>query len=682
MSDLKTLAVEKCRSSGLTDAQVKRLNLNRIMSKEEMKKLGLLGAGALVIPYWSPEGKPIAFCRYRYLERAEGFAGNAKKAQRYAQKPGTLNQVYLPPLLSKPWSAMLADPSVPVVITEGEFKAAKACAEGFPTVGLGGVRMFRAAKRDLPELLPGLQDIDWNGRDVTIMYDSDAATNPEVLKAELDLAKVLVARGAEVRIGALPPTKEGDKQGLDDFLVNEGAEALTTLLDSSDVLRFDEGTKLWALNEEVIFIRDQAVVVEVASGMRMKPSTFKESTFANRHYQEVTPLASGGTKNVTKPLAPRWLEWAARNEAPTILYSPGEPRITESRAWNTWSGWGVEPKKGDVSLWRWLLDLVFQDAKPESRVWFERWLAYPLQYPGTKLFTASVLWGRIHGTGKTLVGHSMMRIYGDNTLEIHDQELQSAFNGWAENKQFIVGDEVTGSDKREQANKLKGYITSPSISINVKFLPQYSVRDRINYLFTSNQPDAFFLEDTDRRFFIHEVTCSPATPERYRLYDRWYKGDGASALFHYLLHLDLGDFNPTGSAFETGAKKAMLTDSKSDVGMFCVALKEDPEGVLAQSSVITPRASKECPVFTPEQLLSSYNGGTENPGRVTANGLARELKRAGFRQVNEGSPVRTGAGLKRLYAVRDVEQWASASHSLVAAEWNKFFAQGANAKRF
>lgn len=28
----------------------------------------------------------------------------------------------------------------------------------------------------------------------------------------------------------------------------------------------------------------------------------------------------------------------------------------------------------------------------ESREWFEQWVAYPLQYPGSKLYSAVVLW--------------------------------------------------------------------------------------------------------------------------------------------------------------------------------------------------------------------------------------------------------------------------------------------------
>ena len=47
--------------------------------------------------------------------------------------------------------------------------------------------------------------------------------------------------------------------------------------------------------------------------------------------------------------------------------------------------------------------------------------------------------------------------------------------------------------------------------------------------------------------------------------------------------------------------------------------------------------------------------------RVTANGLARELRKAGFDQVNNRMPCRTFMGQVRLWLVRDIqdEMWGN-----------------------
>ncbi|MFZ0630231.1 MAG: hypothetical protein WA374_09135 [Acidobacteriaceae bacterium] len=37
-------------------------------------------------------------------------------------------------------------------------------------------------------------------------------------------------------------------------------------------------------------------------------------------------------------------------------------------------------------------------------------MAYPLQYPGTKLYSAVVLWTAQQGVGKSLLGYTMQQI--------------------------------------------------------------------------------------------------------------------------------------------------------------------------------------------------------------------------------------------------------------------------------
>src|ERR1044072_7309831 len=92
---------------------------------------------------------------------------------------------------------------------------------------------------------------------------------------------------------------------------------------------------------------------------------------------------------------------------------------------NVWPGWGCEPKKGDITLWKKLLDHLFTDADKEDRIWFERWLAYPLQHPGTKMYSAAVMHGIYHGTGKSLIGFMMGKIYGRNFTEVSKDMLDS-----------------------------------------------------------------------------------------------------------------------------------------------------------------------------------------------------------------------------------------------------------------
>jgi hypothetical protein len=112
-------------------------------------------------------------------------------------------------------------PDISIVITEGELKGAKGTKSGVPCIALGGVNTWSSSKRNI-DLLEPLPKLNWMGRNVTIIFDSDAASNPNVALAQVTLAKKLLALGALPRIASLPTTSSGEKQGLDDFLVSGG----------------------------------------------------------------------------------------------------------------------------------------------------------------------------------------------------------------------------------------------------------------------------------------------------------------------------------------------------------------------------------------------------------------------------------------------------------------------------
>jgi hypothetical protein len=665
------LARVKWESSGLTDEHAKALKLLPL-SAEQTGALGFHKGPSLQIPYFDFVGQPTDFFRLRYLGTPPGWAGVVEKPMRYVQPKGTLNEVYLPPLLDRTWEDLADDTNVAIIITEGEFKAACAAVHGLPCLGLGGVDVWRATKRGI-ELLPALEKIAWQGRKVIIAYDSDAATNVNVVRAQRQLAKVLMERGALPAIASLPATADGAKQGLDDFLVAEGPEALAELLQNAPA--FPESAALWGLNEEVVYVRDPGIIIVRETGQKLNPKHFTGHAYANRHYLE-TIITKDGVKSKTKPLAPRWVEWERRFEVQRVTYRPGRGELVDVAGsaweWNVWPGWGVAPKRGDIEPWTWLLDFLFKD-EIKARRWFEQWCAYPLLNPGTKLYTGAVIWGLAKGTGKTALAYALMRIYGRNAIEIKNKDLKGGFNSWAENRQLVYADEITGGDRRVDADYLKGLITQESVRVNAKFLPEYTLPDCINYIFTSNHPDAIFIEDYERRFFVHEVEGGPAERAKYERLDAWLKGDGPSALFWHLLHLNVSGFNPREHAPVTKAARAMSLAGKSDIGMWCLQLREDPKSIL---KLLGDKPAAECELFTAGQLLRAYD--PEGRSKVTTPGMSRELRRAGFIQVNDHLPVRTNVGLQRLWAVRG--EWGNKSPKDMSEHFNGFFGDQRGAK--
>lgn len=650
---------DKLSNSGLDPSPKSsdRLRLHLVLHDADSCPAALpLRLGGFVIPYFDLDGKPTGFYRYRYLEQPPaptGFAALVEtKPLRYTQPPDTGVAVYVPPLRSD-WRAVAANAKQALIITEGELKAACACAHlPYPALGLGGVWSFRERKGSW---LHVFDEFDWTARPVYIVYDSDAATNHHVRMAENALARELSAHGAVPYVVRLPSVPDlPGKTGLDDFVVARGGAALESLLAETEP--WASAAALHELNEEVTYVRDPGLIVRLDTGQRLAPQAFVNHAYSTRSYVELVET-NAGTKRVVKRTAKEWLQWPGRAEVTRITYAPGAPRFLHDTAeLNMWPGWGVEPVPGDITPWVELLDFIFTGA-PRERAYFERWAAYPLQHPGTKLFTSAVIWGRQQGTGKSLLGYTLMKIYGKNATEITDDVLTQSHNEWAENKQFVVADEITGGDKRSSADRMKSMITRHELRLNPKYIPAYTVPDRINYYFTSNHPDSFFLEDDDRRFFVHEVDRAPAAPVFYARYDRWAGsryavGAGIRALFAHLLELDLGDFNPNAAAPMTDAKRDMMELGRSDLGSWVSALRADPDSVLR-----APGGGAPLPyaLWRAKDLLYCYD--PDGRGRVTVNGLARELRRQGVPRAYKGMPLAVpGEGGLSLWLIRDVDR--------------------------
>jgi hypothetical protein len=162
------------------------------------------------------------------------------RSAKYEARPKSRNRIHAPLTIRE----KLADPSVPLVITEGQKKAEKAAQEGICTIALAGVWSWkdRVGESSFPisdfELLP------LSGRCVFLCFDSDAASNPHVSRAERDLAAFLIRRfTASVSIKRLPQGHGGTKVGLDDFLLTNTTK------------------QFWELSNHVPHLRPPAVSV-------------------------------------------------------------------------------------------------------------------------------------------------------------------------------------------------------------------------------------------------------------------------------------------------------------------------------------------------------------------------------------------------------------------------------------
>lgn len=193
------------------------------------------GRGAIEYPYIGFDGRPDGFSALRFLGEAIGFEPTEEQERppKSWQARGSATPAYLSPLWRGPsWLTVAHDTSIPIYLTESVAKATAGCIHGFPTIGFTSVHTWHVKGHD-EVFVKYLDEFDFNGRIVGVVFDSDAATKPQVLQAEEKLRAALASRGARVMIVRLPPTKDGKKQGLDDYLAHESADAFRKIIAAS-----------------------------------------------------------------------------------------------------------------------------------------------------------------------------------------------------------------------------------------------------------------------------------------------------------------------------------------------------------------------------------------------------------------------------------------------------------------
>lgn len=236
---------------------------------------------------------------------------------------------------------------------------------------------------------------------------------------------------------------------------------------------------------------------------------------------------------------------------------------------NLWGGWPTTPVAGKCDM---LLDLLrflcsAENNSQQAFEWVLKWLAYPIQHPGAKMRTALVFHGE-QGGGKNLFFETYMAIYGDYGRVIDQNALEEKFNDCFSRKLFLVADEVVARNELYHLKgKLKGIITGEWIRINPKQVAAYDEKNHVNLVFLSNEYQPAVVEAGDRRHFIIWTPDAISQAFISEIAAEIAAG-GRAALHHYLLHLDLGDFDEHAKPPMTDAKRAVQELSAGSIERF------------------------------------------------------------------------------------------------------------------
>lgn len=570
---LAKIARAKLKESGISERDerasgLKLLTASKTMSLQDHYQ----DQSAILIPYYDTAGKLTNFHRVRYLfETTSIFAGLARK---YDMPKGCPPQAYFPKQVA--WRPIMADPSVPLTITEGEFKALCACKHGITTIGLGGVWSWKSKHLGI-SFIRELESFVWEGRDVDLCFDSDISVKAPVRAALIALARELTKRGAACRMVVLPhDAVNNNKMGLDDYIVANGVEAYRRL-EAVEIMEDEERRREMFANW--YYVKRDQVIVDLSEAEPIIYPNERVFGEATRHLS-VMGIDGRNQEPKSKRAAAEWALDPTRQVVTSLVYNPvaahsGTRVITEpngSTAINLSSGFATTPRRGNVKPMLKLIDALV-GPRPEIKSWLLQWLAYPLQHPGTKLSQCVYIYCQKQGVGKSSVGEIMLDVYGRHTgvgASIDEEDFFGAWNEWIERGLFCLCDDLAFDGSKKSRSSFKRAITLENMTLKAKYRRGRPISNQCNFWFTGNAPGGLPLEaGVNRRALILEVAKALPTDWFLTEFNAWrHDQGGPSAWMHYLLNsVDVRGFSPRSSApttkEEAVAKEVTLTLAES-----------------------------------------------------------------------------------------------------------------------
>jgi hypothetical protein len=653
----------------------------------------------LALPYHHPDGSPASyrtgdanpepFVRIRYLEPVSARRHGFQKPQelRYVQPPKSGIHAYFPKVPGGNWPAVLADPAVSLVITEGELKAYVSCLVGVATIGLGGVWMFATPDG---ALLPELAAIPWRGRTVYIAYDSDAVTNPHVLTAEARLIDELTKRGARCALVRIPPGAGDRKQGIDDFIHANSPQHWVALVNSTMTLSaVDRGVV--ALNEHLAWIEREEKAYDMRSGVFLS----RHAIVNGSRYSALTvsvPADTGAGAGIKRiQTAKLWLTHPYAQRYDDVIFQPDAGATVEQDGKTSLNLWqGYETTQGDIGPFLELTDFIFERMPAEHRELALKLVAYKAQNPAKKIPLAIVLVGKM-GAGKSLWFECVRQAFGQYGMEITSDQLKGDFNGWVEKSLFCVVNEAESYDLFRAKERIRSLISDVQRPMNEKFRVQRQVQAFAMYGFSANDRAAGSFSYDDRRMIV--VDCPSKREDAFYARVGAWKNEqqGPRRLMRWLLELDLQGWAPPRTAPMTAEKYMSYLEGLTPVQRLAAEAMTADDGVVIQwldaamawasaadtsGDIRAARIAEEIranlkhftvrPFYTPEEIAMLFPAiardlfGNSKVYSTVAGHISRQLRNAGLPYLecsDDARGFKWRGGFKQYLVVADVDGW-------------------------
>lgn len=236
-------------------------------------------------------------------------------------------------------------------------------------------------------------------------------------------------------------------------------------------------------------------------------------------------------------------------------------------------------------------------AEPAYRTHLLDWVAYHVQYPGSKIRHALLIQG-VEGCGKTLQFGVIRCVLGNgNTRLINSDTIKKGWNEWAFGSQVVCIEElrVAGQNRHEVMNTLKEPITNDFVPVNERAKNTRNVQNRTNYMAFTNHHDAIVVGEDSRRWWVvksalqHKEQIRAIVDKDPEYFARFAESHTthAGGYRHFFENRTISSgFRPSGPAPATTYLQEMVSDTSDEVTAAIHQVWEDGGSPLIANDVL------------------------------------------------------------------------------------------------
>ncbi len=275
------------------------------------------------------------------------------------------------------------------------------------------------------------------------------------------------------------------------------------------------------------------------------------------------------------PITKAWLEWPGHNRAEGVIFDPERDHPDKL---NLWDGWPIQPRKGDWSIMRELIEDVLCDRDPEAIRYVLHWMANMVQRPGSPAEVAICLRGD-KGTGKSTLGNALTLLCGRHGMAVASSELLTGrFNYHLRDVICLFADEAVRATDKAGENVLKALITEHHLAYEKKHKDVFMAKNHVHLIMASNDQWVVPASIEERRFFVSHVNNDRLGDRTFfgALHEQMY-GDGQRglrAMMFDLMTMPIGEWRPRDEVPRNRALGEQKLGSLGPVGQWWTSLLE------------------------------------------------------------------------------------------------------------